>query len=45
MPAFLGSLSASDLADLVTFVRSHFSRKPAWPNVTAHIAEARAVEH
>ncbi len=44
MPAFRGSLSASDLADLVSFVRSHFSRKPAWPNVIAHIAEARAAE-
>lgn len=45
MPAFRGSLSASDLADLVRFVRSHFSRKPAWPNVIAHIAKARAAEH
>lgn len=45
MPAFGGSLSASDLADLVTFVRGHFSRKPAWPNVPNHVAEARAAEH
>jgi hypothetical protein len=44
MPAFRGSLSAGDLADLVTFVRSHFSRKTAWPNVTAHVADARAAE-
>jgi mono/diheme cytochrome c family protein len=45
MPAFRGSLSASNLADLVTFVRAHFSRKPAWSNVTTHIDEARAAEH
>jgi hypothetical protein len=45
MPAFRGSISASNLADLVMFVRGHFSRKPAWSDVTAHIAEARATEH
>ena len=45
MPAFGGSLSASDFADLVTFVRGHFSRKPAWSNVPNHVAEARAAEH
>jgi hypothetical protein len=44
MPAFRGSLSASDLADLLTFIRGHFSRKPAWPNVTADIARARSAE-
>jgi mono/diheme cytochrome c family protein len=45
MPAFGGSLSASDLADLVAFVRGHFSRKPVWPNVPNHVAQARAAEH
>ena len=44
MPAFGGSLSASDLADLVTFVRSRFSEKPAWSNVSVLITEARAAE-
>ncbi len=42
MPAFGGGLSDSDLADLVTFVRGHFSKQPAWPNVAATVAEVRA---
>ena len=41
MPAFGRSLSASDLADLVAFVRSHFSQEPAWQKLPAHIAETR----
>jgi mono/diheme cytochrome c family protein len=44
MPAFGGSLSVGDLADLVTFVRSHFSREPAWSNVTDHVAKARVAK-
>jgi mono/diheme cytochrome c family protein len=41
MPAFGGGLSNRELADLVTFVRSHFSRKPAWSNVVDLVAEMR----
>jgi mono/diheme cytochrome c family protein len=41
MPAFGGGLSDRDLTDLVTFVRSHFSKKPAWSDLADIIAEMR----
>jgi mono/diheme cytochrome c family protein len=41
MPAFGGGLSNRDLTDLVTFVRSHFSKKPAWSDLADIIAETR----
>lgn len=41
MPAFGRSLSDEELADLAAFVRSHFSREPAWSDLPARIAEAR----
>lgn len=44
MPAFGGALSDADLADLVTFMRGHFSKRPAWIDVPATIATIRAVK-
>jgi mono/diheme cytochrome c family protein len=41
MPAFGGTLPERDLLDLVVFVRSHFSQKPAWTNVGERIREIR----
>jgi mono/diheme cytochrome c family protein len=42
MPAFGLTLSDEQIADLVTFVRSRFSDKPAWPDVAAHVRAARS---
>lgn len=39
MPAFGNSLSGEDMANLVRFVRAHFSRNPPWTNVEERIAE------
>jgi len=44
MPAFGGALDDRDLADLAVFVRSHFTEKPAWPDLEASIAEIRGAE-
>jgi mono/diheme cytochrome c family protein len=41
MPAFGGSLSDADLADLASFVRSHFSEAPAWNDLAARVVEIR----
>lgn len=42
MPAFGGALSDTEFADLVAFVRGHFSKQPAWSNVGAGVKEIRA---
>ena len=42
MPAFGGSLSDGDLADLAAFVRSHFSEEPAWSDLPATVAGVRS---
>jgi mono/diheme cytochrome c family protein len=44
MPPFGGSLSDTDLADLMAFLRSHYSKQPAWTDVRARIVEIRAVQ-
>jgi mono/diheme cytochrome c family protein len=43
MPAFGPSLSDEEIADLLAFLRSRFTDRPAWTDVPARIAEARAV--
>jgi mono/diheme cytochrome c family protein len=42
MPAFGGSLNNEDLANLVAFVRYHFSKQPAWSDVPVQIGKIRA---
>lgn len=45
MPHFGGSLGEEDLTNLVKFVRAHFSKSPAWPDVAKHVSEVRASQH
>ncbi len=45
MPPFGGSLNEADMTNLVLFVRSHFSKNPAWTDVPARVTEIRAGEH
>jgi mono/diheme cytochrome c family protein len=42
MPAFGQTLTDEQITDLVTFVRSRFSDRPAWPDVAAHVRDARS---
>jgi mono/diheme cytochrome c family protein len=44
MPAFGQSLSDEEIADLLVFLRSRFTDRPAWPDVPARIKEARALK-
>jgi mono/diheme cytochrome c family protein len=41
MPPFAGSLSEDQVADLAAFVRSRFSKQPAWTDLRARVAEVR----
>lgn len=41
MPALGGSLTDEQLTNLVMFVRSHFSRQPAWEGVAERVREIR----
>jgi mono/diheme cytochrome c family protein len=43
MPRFGPTLSDEEIADLIAFVRSRFTDKPAWSDVPARIREARAL--
>jgi mono/diheme cytochrome c family protein len=43
MPAFGQSLSDEEIADLLAFLRSRFTDRPAWTDVPARIKEARAL--
>lgn len=42
MPGFRGALSEEDLVALAAFLRAHFSREPAWPDLAARVAAIRA---
>ena len=42
MPAFGQSLSDEQITDLVTFIRTRFSDKPAWPDVAGKVRAARS---
>jgi mono/diheme cytochrome c family protein len=42
MPALGGSLSDRQFTNLVTFVRSHFSQRPAWQDVSERVHAMRA---
>jgi mono/diheme cytochrome c family protein len=42
MPGFATALTDRQIADLLTYVRSHFSRQPAWSNIEADIRDARS---
>jgi len=41
MPGFGGSLTDEDLVDLATFVRSHFSREPAWEDLPSGLEDVK----
>ena len=41
MPGFSGALTDPQIVALATYVRSHYSRQPAWPNVAAALADVR----
>jgi mono/diheme cytochrome c family protein len=43
MPRFGSTLSDDEIADLLAFLRSRFTDKPAWGDLPARIAEARAL--
>ena len=45
MPPFGNSLSPQDVENLVLFVRSHFSKGPAWTGVREEIAAAANEAH
>ena len=42
MPGFGASISDGDLADMLKFLRWHFSDQPPWEDIDAHIAAKRA---
>jgi mono/diheme cytochrome c family protein len=42
MPGFAATLDERQLAALVTYVRAHFSTKPAWPDLAPDLRTARA---
>jgi len=42
MRAFGTVLSDEDLADLLVFLRDHFTERPPWEDLEDRIAEARA---
>lgn len=44
MPPLGGGLSDEDMTNLVTFVRAHFSKQPAWPDVAAKVKEVRGAK-
>jgi mono/diheme cytochrome c family protein len=39
MPGFAGALTEPQFTDLVNYVRSHFSDRPAWPDVQEQVKE------
>jgi mono/diheme cytochrome c family protein len=41
MPGFSGALTDPQIVALVSYVRSQFSREPAWPNVVSVLSEIR----
>jgi mono/diheme cytochrome c family protein len=41
MPAFAGTLTDRQIVALVSYVRSQFSRQPAWTNIAGALAKAR----
>jgi mono/diheme cytochrome c family protein len=41
MPGFSGALTDPQIVALVTYVRTHYSRRPPWPNVAGALAAAR----
>jgi mono/diheme cytochrome c family protein len=41
MPGFSGALTDPQIVALVSYVRSQFSRQPAWPNVSNVLSEIR----
>jgi mono/diheme cytochrome c family protein len=43
MPRFGATLSDGEIADLLAFLRSRFTDRPAWSDVPARIREARAI--
>lgn len=45
MPRFGGNLGEEEMTNLVKFVRAHFSRNPAWPDVDKHVSQVRASQH
>jgi mono/diheme cytochrome c family protein len=42
MPAFAGSLKDADIADVAAYLRSRFSKEPAWTDIEAEVRAARA---
>jgi mono/diheme cytochrome c family protein len=40
MPGFAGALSEAQLADLVVYLRAHFSDKGPWTDVAKHVRDA-----
>jgi hypothetical protein len=45
MPAFGGSLSDDNFADLVAFVRHHFSKQPAWSGIPELVKSTRSANN
>lgn len=42
MPAFGASVTDANIADLATYIRAQFTDRPAWTDIAAKVAEARA---
>jgi nicotinate dehydrogenase subunit B len=41
MPGFAGALTDKQTADLVAYLRGHFTDQPAWKDVDGAVAEVR----
>jgi nicotinate dehydrogenase subunit B len=41
MPAFEGTLTDAQVAEVAAYIRARFSDRPPWPNLTAQAAKAR----
>jgi mono/diheme cytochrome c family protein len=41
MPGFSGALTDSQIVALADYVRAHYSRGQAWPNIAAALADSR----
>ena len=42
MPEFGASISDADIADVLKYVRWHFTDRPPWEDVARHVAAKRA---
>jgi mono/diheme cytochrome c family protein len=40
MPGFAGALSEAQLADLIVYLRAHYSDKGPWTDVAKHVRDA-----